>query len=212
MVAAAVGTAAVVGSVASAANSKSAANKASDAQQEASQNQIAEQQRQFDVVQGLLKPYADAGQGSIAAQQALLGLNGNQAQQAAYDQLKASPAYTSSLQSGTNAILQNAAATGGLRGGNTQSALGTYGGNLLAGLAQNQFSNLGQLTSIGQNAAAGTGSAALSTGNNISSAYGDIGAAQAGNSLAQGNANNQLINSTLGGFGSFLGAGGTKYF
>lgn len=212
MVASAVGGAAIVGGVVSSQNSKSAANKASDAQQQASQDSIAEQQRQFDIVQGLLKPYADAGTGSIDAQKSLLGLNGAQAQQSAYDQLKQSPAYTSSLQSGTNAILQNAAATGGLRGGNTQSALGTYGGNLLAGLAQNQFANLGQLTNIGQNAAAGTGSAALATGNNISSAYNQIGAAQAGNAIAQGNANNQLVNSTLGGFGAFLGAGGTKYF
>lgn len=212
MVAAAVGAATVATGVYSASQSGKAADKASKAQQAADAASIAEQQRQFDTIQGLLKPYADAGSQSIDAQKTLIGLNGNTAQQQAIDALKAGPQYTSAMQSGTDAILQNAAATGGLRGGNTQNSLSRFGGDLINGLIQNQFTNLGGLTAIGQNAAAQTGNAAANTSNNISGYLQNTGAAQAGNAIAQGNANSQMANSALQGFGAFLGAGGTKYF
>jgi hypothetical protein len=212
MVAAAVGAAAVATSVYSSSQASKAANSAANAQQDANQQSMDEQRRQFDSIQAMLKPYAEAGNQSIDAQKALIGLNGNAAQQAAFDQLKAGPAYTSAMQSGTDAILQNAAATGGLRGGNTQNSLSRFGGDLLTNLAQNQFSNLGSLTSIGQNAAAQTGNAMQNTSNNISGLLQANGAAQAGNAIAQGNANTQMANGLMQGFGSFLGAGGTKYF
>ena len=209
MVAAAVGTAAVVGGVASSAMQGKAAGKAADAQEAASEASIAEQRRQFDAMQALLKPYADAGTQSLSSQQTLLGLNGTDAQQQAIEQLKKGPAYTSAMQSGSNLITQNAAATGGLRGGNVQDALGRYGGDLLTNLVQNQFTNLGGLTSLGQNAAAQTGNAGMQSANAISNALTQGGAAQAGGYIAKGNAQAGMINSVTGGLGAFLGAGGT---
>ena len=209
MVAAAVGTAAVVGGVASSAMSGKAAGNAADAQQAASEASVAEQRRQFDAMQELLKPYTQAGTQSLSAQQNLLGLNGTTAQQQAYDQIKNSPAYTSAMQSGSNLITQNAAATGGLRGGNTQDALGRYGGDLLTNLVQNQFTNLGGLTSLGQNSAAQTGNAGMQSANSISNALTQGGAAKAGGYIAQGNAQSGMINSITGGLGAYLGAGGT---
>lgn len=212
MVAAAVGAATVASSVYGASQAKSAANKAANAQQDANDQAMSEQRRQFDQIQTMLKPYADAGSQSIDAQKNLIGLNGPAVQQQAIDNLKAGPAYTSAMQSGTDAILQNAAATGGLRGGNVQNSLSRFGGDLITGLVQNQFSNLGGLTAIGQNAASNTGNALQSTSNNISGLLQGNGAAQAGNAIAQGNANTQMANGLMGGFGAFLGAGGTKYF
>lgn len=209
MVAAAVGTAAVVGSVASSQAQGRAAGKAADAQADASQASIEEQRRQFDKMQELLKPYVDAGSQSLGAQQNLLGLNGIGAQQDAINAIKAGPAYTSAMQSGANLITQNAAATGGLRGGNVQNALGRYGGDLLTNLVQNQFTNLGGLTSIGQNSAAQTGNAGMQSANSISNALTQGGAAQAGGYLAQGNAQAGMYNSLTSGLGTFLGAGGT---
>jgi hypothetical protein len=208
MVATAVGVATVAGGVYGASQSKKAANKAADAQSEASQAGIDEQRRQFDKVQELLSPYVKAGTGSLAAQQNLIGLNGAKAQQAAIDALRASPAYTSAMRSGTDTINANASATGGLRGGNTQEALGRFGGDLLTNLVQSQFSNLGGLTNLGQNSAAQTGSAAMSSGNNIAGLLQQQGAAQAGGYIATGNANSQIANSLTSGLGAFLGAGG----
>lgn len=208
MVAAAVGAGVVASGVYGASQSKKAAGKAADAQTEASQAGIEEQRRQFDKVQELLSPYVKAGTGSLAAQQNLIGLNGAKAQADAIAALRASPAYTSAMRSGTDTINANASATGGLRGGNTQEALGRFGGDLLTNLVQSQFSNLGGITNLGQNSAAQTGSAAMASGNNIAGLLQQQGAAQAGGYIAQGNANAAMANSFTSGLGAFLGAGG----
>lgn len=205
MVAAAVGGAVVAGGIYSSSQQGKAAGKAADAQSEASQAGIEEQRRQFDAMQTLLKPYVTAGNQSLTAQQNLLGLNGANAQQQAINGIKAGPAYTSAMASGANLITQNAAATGGLRGGNVQDALGRYGGDLLTTLTQNQFTNLGGLTSLGQNSAAQTGNAGMQSANNVSTLLAQQGAAQAGGYIAQGNANAGMANSLLQGLGAYGG-------
>lgn len=205
MVAAAVGGAVVAGGIYSSSQQGKAAGKAADAQSEASQAGIDEQRRQFDAMQTLLKPYVTAGNQSLKAQQNLLGLNGANAQQQAINGIKAGPAYTSAMTSGANLINQNAAATGGLRGGNTIDALGRYGGDLLTTLTQNQFANLGGLTSLGQNSAAQTGNAGMQSASNISTLLAQQGSANAGGYIAQGNANAGMANSLLQGLGAYGG-------
>lgn len=212
MVAAIVGTAAVAGSIYSASEQASAASDAADAQSAASAAGIAEQRRQFDAVQKLLSPYANAGVGALTAQNDLLGLNGNNAQSAAISALKSSPQFTALLSQGENSILQNASATGGLRGGNTQAALAQYSPQLLAQVINDQYSKLGGLTSIGQNAAAGVGNAGMQTGNQVSALLQQQGAAQAGNALAQGRANAGIANGITSGIGAYAGLGGFGSF
>ncbi|MFY7027282.1 hypothetical protein ACOUI4_19375 [Acinetobacter baumannii] len=167
---------------------KNAANQAADAQIQSNQAAIDEQKRQFDAIQELMKPYVNAGTGALAGQQDLLGLNGAAKQQAAIDSINNSQAMQTYMQQGENAILQNASATGGLRGGNTQSALSQFRPQLLNQLINQQYQNLGGLTSIGQNAAAGVGNAGMQSANNIGNLLQQSGAAQAGNALAQGQA------------------------
>lgn len=208
MVAAAVGVGAVVGGVASSAMSSNAASKAANSQQAAAQAGIDEQDKQFQQVQQLLSPYVNAGNGALTAQQNLIGLNGSSAQQDAINQLQQNPAYTSALAAGNRNILSNASATGGLRGGNTQAALGQYAPQLLAQMIQQQYSNLGGLSSLGQNAAAGVGNAGMQTGNNVTGLLGQIGASQAGNSLAQGAAGSGILNSFTNGLGAYSALGG----
>lgn len=191
MVAAAMVATAAVGAVAankSASAQKKAAREASQAQTDASQAGIEEQRRQFDAIQELMKPYVNAGTGALAGQQDLLGLNGAAKQQAAINNINNSPAMQTYLQQGENAILQNASATGGLRGGNTQSALSQFRPQLLNQLINQQYQNLGGLTSIGQNSAAGVGNAGMQSANNIGNLLSQMGAAQAGNAMAQGQA------------------------
>ncbi|WP_151817436.1 hypothetical protein [Acinetobacter ursingii] len=203
-VAAAVVGSAVVGGVASSQAQKSSAKKAAAAQQESSQAGIDEQRRQFDAIQELMKPYVNAGTQGLTGQQDLLGLNGSAKQQSAIDAINNSSAMQTYLQQGENAILQNASATGGLRGGNTQSALSQFRPQLLNQLVNQQYQNLGGLTSLGQNAAAGVGNAGMQSANNISNLLGSIGQAQAGSALAQGQANANMwngINSAIGQIG-----------
>lgn len=196
------------GSIDSSNAQTSAGNAAADAQVAASQAGIAEQRRQFDAVQKLLAPYVQAGTGSLTAQQNLIGLGGAGAQQQAIDQLQAGPQFQSMLKAGTNSILQNASATGGLRGGNTQGALAAFAPSLLAQVIQQQFGNLGGLTTLGENAAAGVGNAGLQTGNAVSSLLQQGGAAQSGGYLNAGKSNQNLIGGALGSLGQLVGQGG----
>lgn len=192
----------------SAGRQKSSGDSAADAQSSAAQAGIDEQRRQFDALQKLLAPYAQAGTGSLTAQQNLIGLGGQDAQQAAIDRLQAGPQFQSMLGAGTNAILQNASATGGLRGGNTQGALAAFAPSLLAQVIQQQYGNLGGITGLGENAAAMTGNAGMQSGNAISNLLQQQGAARAGGYLNAGKSDQQMFNGITRGFGQFLGGGG----
>lgn len=199
-VAAAVVGSAVVGSVAS----SRAAGKAADAQSKASAAGIAEQQRQFDALQELFKPYVQAGNSSLTAQLDLLGLNGKAAADQAISNIENGPQFQAMMQQGENSILQNAAATGGLRGGNTQGALAQFRPQLLSQLINDQFTKLGGVTSIGQNSAAGQGNAGMQSAQNVSGLLQQQGAAQAGAQLARG----QMFGDIAGGVGTFAALGG----
>ncbi|MES2346308.1 MAG: hypothetical protein V4641_01935 [Pseudomonadota bacterium] len=187
---------------------KNAANDASAAQQQSAQLGIDEQRRQFDAVQKLLSPYVTAGNGAVTGQQDLLGLNGMPAQQGAINGIQSSPMFGAMAQQGEDAILQNASATGGLRGGNTQGALAQFRPALLNSLIDQQYQRLGGLSQIGQASAAGVGAAGMQTGNNVAQLFGQQGAAQAGAAVAGGRANSQMINGVTGAIGNFVGGGG----
>lgn len=207
-VAAAVAGASLVGGVISSGAQEDAASAAAGAQSAASEAGIAEQRRQFNMTRDLLAPYAQAGVGALGAQQNLLGLSGPGAQQAAIQALQSSPQFTAMLQQGESSILQNASATGGLRGGNIQAALAQFSPQLLAQTINQQYSNLGGLTALGQNAAAGTGNAGMQSANQISQLLQQQGAAQAGGALAEGRAQAGMINSITGALGTYTGLGG----
>lgn len=183
------------------------ANDAADAAEEAGRLQaqqsaagIAEQRRQFDKLVELMSPFVSQGTQAMGSQAALLGLSGPDAQQAAIQGIESSPQFTSLVQQGENALLQNSAATGGLRGGNTQSALASMRPQLLSALIESQYSKLGGLTSIGQASAAGQASAGMQSAGAISDLLAQQGAAQAGAALAAGGARRAA-------FGDILGAG-----
>lgn len=142
--------------------------------------------------------------GALQGQQDLLGLNGSGAQQSAISGIENSPYFSGLVKQGENAILQNASATGGLRGGNTQAALAQFRPNMLSAAIDQQYQRLGGLTTLGQNAAAGVGNAGQNMANNNSSLLGQIGSAQAGGILGQARANVQGINGLTSAFGAAM--------
>lgn len=182
----------------------SAAETAANAQSQASGASIAESQRQFNTIQELLKPYTSAGTGALTGQQDLLGLNGNKAQQDAISSIANGPMMKALTDQGENSLLQNASATGGLRGGNLSAALAKFRPQLLSQLIQQQFGNLGGLVSVGQNAAAGVGNAGQNSSNQIINALQQQGAAAAGSALASGQAQANMW-SGIGNTASMLG-------
>ncbi|MDB0280626.1 hypothetical protein CTY88_03940 [Acinetobacter seifertii] len=205
------GGAGILGSVLGSREQSKAAGKAADAQVQAAQLGVDEQRRQFDALQQLMQPFVNAGTGALSGQQDLLGLNGAQAQQNAINGIRNSSEFQTYLDQGENSLRQNASATGGLRGGNTQAALAQFSPNLLNQMLNQRYANLGGLTALGQNAAAGVGNAGMQTANNIGNLYQSMGDAQAGGAMMKGQANANLykgIGSSLGSISNiFLGGG-----
>ena len=177
---------------------KKAANRAADAQSQAAQLSIDEQRRQFDLIQENIKPYLETGQSGLLEQKNLLGLSGNTAQSQAINNIMSSSMFNELNTQGQNALLQTAAATGGLRGGNTQAALAQFTPQLLNQLIASRYANLGGLSLMGQNAATLSANAGQNMANSVSNLYNQQGAARAGNYLAAGNANMGLINNLTG--------------
>ena len=199
---------AIVGGVMSSRAQKSAAKTASGAQTRAAEQSIAEQRRQFDAVQQLMAPYVQSGTTALSRYNALTGLSGEEAQQTLINQITSGAEYGSLVRQGEEAILQSASATGGLRGGNTQSALARFRPEILSSLIRDEYSRLGGMVSMGQNAAAGLGNAGMQVGQNISNQYGQIGQAQAGAALARGQATANMWGNIAGSIGLTAGLGG----
>lgn len=199
----------VIGGVTGASQQAEAAQQAAGTQAASAQAGIEEQRRQFDAIVKMMSPYLQAGTQALGQQRGLLGLAGTQQQQAAIEQLQKSPIFTSMLQQGQNALLQNAAATGGLRGGNTQAALAQLSPQLLSQVYQHQLANLGGLTNLGQSSAGLQAGAGQNSAENIANLLGQKGAATAGGQMAAGSVPASSFGTLLQGAGMFAGMGGS---
>jgi hypothetical protein len=182
-----------------------AASTAAGAQMAAAELGVEEQRRQFDTVQELLRPYVEAGTSALGQQLALAGVSGPEAQQAAITALEQGPQFRSLVEQGEEAILQQAAATGGLRGGNVQGALAQFRPQILSSLIEQQYGRLGGLTATGQASAAGQATAAQTMGSNITNLLQQSGAAQAGSALARGQATANMWGDITGTVGQIAG-------
>jgi len=180
---------------------KGASKKAQAAQTQALNAAIGEQRRQYDTSRQDFSPFLQGGQQALSGQNGimgLLGLQGNDAQSAAIEQLKQSPGFTSLYGTGQDTILQNAAATGGLRGGNTQNSLAQFGSSLLGTVIQNQLQNLGGLVNVGSGAAGSLGTLGANSANQISGLLGQQGQAAASGILGRGAITGNTINGLAG--------------
>jgi hypothetical protein len=188
----------------------SAAGRASEQQQQAAQAAMEEQRRQFDITRQGLAPFAQAGTQALGGfapyqaaglqafgqQQALAGLQGEQAQRQAIGALEASPEYQALARQGEEAILQRASATGGLRGGNVQAALAQFRPAMLQQLIDQQYQRLGgfagtglqtttNLAEMGRAAATQQGTFGANAASNIGSLLTQQGQAQVGGTLGK---------------------------
>jgi hypothetical protein len=183
---------------------KGASKKAQNAQNALYDKALGQQQGQFDQTQANFKPYLSAGGPAIASILDILGLNGPDPQQAAIAQLKGGPGFTSQYDTGVDTVLQNAAATGGLRGGNTQTGLAQFGSGLLNQIIQQQLAGLGGLAGMGAGAAGQIGQFGQANSSAITDILGNKGTTTASGILGRG----AITNNTLNGLGSMFGPGG----
>jgi len=144
------------------------AEEAARIQQEALQGGIDVQSEQFNRILELISPQVEAGDLARQQQLALLGLLGPEAAQSAQSQIQESPGQQFIRERQQRALIRNASATGGLGGGNIQTALQQQA----AGFAQqdigNQFNRLSSLTGGGQVATGNIGQFGQATSGNIS--------------------------------------------
>lgn len=198
----------VFGGITGASQQADAASAASATQAAASAAGIAEQQRQFDKLVQLMSPYVSAGGRALTGMEGIAGLGGAPAQQSAISAIQGGPEFGALMQQGENAILQNASATGGLRGGNVQGALAQFRPQLLSQLINQQYGRLGGITQLGQAAAAGQAAAGMNTGANVANLLAQQGAATAGGQLAQGSVVGNTFGTLANVAGAIYGAGG----
>lgn len=189
-------------------SSSRAAERAADIQAGAANEAIAEQRFQFDKLTELLKPYVEAGTPALQQQQAFLGLRGAPEQQAAISALEQSPLFKSSVRQGEEALLQQASATGGLRGGNIQAALAQFRPAMLQQQIAQQYQNLAGLTELGQQSSAYQGTSGMKTAGAIGELLVQRGQAQAGGVLGKAQAYHGLYNLPANILGAQIGAGG----
>jgi hypothetical protein len=141
-----------------------------------------------------------------------------QAQQQAIQGVEQGALYQELARQGEDAILQNASATGGLRGGNAQAALGQFRPQLLNQLIEQQYSKLAGLTGLGANAsqnllnigqasAAGVGAAGQNSATAMSNLLASQGQAQAAGAIGQASALAQGV----GGVANAVGGGVQNY-
>lgn len=189
-----------VGGLLGAGSQKKAIKKATQAQIDALNKAIEEQRRQFDLTRSDFAPYLEAGTGAIGGLSDLLGLNGNDKAGAAIEALKGSPIYQSLYDNGLEAVLQNASATGGVRGGNTERGLAGFAGDTLSSVIADQLSRLGGLAGLGEGATNSVAGFGAHTADAIGNFFNQQGQARASGALAKGGINAQMWNNA----GSFL--------
>lgn len=189
-----------VGGLIGASKQKKASRAAEAAMIEQLNRAITQNQTNYEQIRGDYAPARDVLAPTVGAMGDIIGINGDPAQQGALDRLKASPMYQSLFRTGEEAVLQNAAATGGIRGGNTQRGLADFGADTFARLIQQQLENLGGLGGVGMNATGATAQAATNNTAALTDLFTNIGNTKAGGTLTRGGITAGMWNNA----GSFL--------
>ena len=191
-------------------NQAKAARRAAGVQMTAQEAAADESRAAYEDIAALLQPYADVGGPALQGMMASSGLLGPQAQQSYISDVEGGAEFQGLVQQGEEAILQNASATGGLRGGNVQGALAQFRPGVLSALLQQQYGRMAGLETIGSTANTGIANARSSLGANLSNALTNSAAAQSqgivGSAAANAQAWGGLTQGLLGGLGGFMGA------
>lgn len=194
-------------SLASGAMQAGSAKKAGRQQYEAALAGVAETRAAREELRTLLQPYTAAGGPALQQQMAALGLAGPEAQAEYVSAQEQSPIFQALARQGEQAMLQQASATGGLRGGNIQGALAQFRPQLLNQFLEQQYNRLGGMTTLGQQSAAGVGSAGMQAAGDISNLLAQGGAARAGATLGAGQAWGNVLSLPAQFAGMAYGAG-----
>lgn len=198
----------IVGGLISASASRSAASAAADAAQRASEEAAVARAEAQTRLQTRLEPWRKSGEQANNRLARMLGLDG----QPASDFASEDPGYAFRLQEGQRQVDNSAAARGSTLSGGALKALQRYGQGMASQEFQNSFNRLSNVSTQGQNSAAGQASNDMAFGQQqgantraAGDAYGagQLGQANAWSGAIQGSVNNyqnnQLMNLISGG-------------
>ncbi len=163
-----------------------ASKKATAAMVDAYNKGIERQDAQFAQTRADFEPWRLEGQQGLEGLADLVGTNGGDAQGSAIDALKASPFYQRLFDTGEEAVLANASATGGLRGGNTTTSLADFGADTLMKTIERQLASLGGLAGMGMGATESVANFGQNNANAVTGLLGNIGGAKASDYLTRG--------------------------
>lgn len=194
---------------------KKASRNAEAAQLEYLTKALTEQQRQFDITRADYAPLTALLGPSVKGLGDLIGVNGNDAWEAALTRVQDSPTLARIIEEGTDGILANASATGGLRGGNVQRGLADFRGDAFINELAAEQARLAGLVGLGSGATDAVSSFGARKADNISNIFGQQGQVRAGGILTRGGINNQMWQNAGSGLDSLVaafmpGGGGLK--
>lgn len=157
---------------------------------------------------GAMKPSGTGFTPIESATSPYAGMTGEQAQQVAISKIAESPLLQELMAQGEQAMLQQASATGGLRGGNIQGALAQYRPQMLKNAIDEQYARLAKLSGGGLTATSNlpminAGARPISGAADYITQLGDI---EAERQLSQAETQGQLYGDIAGGLGTAAGA------
>lgn len=179
------------------------AKKAANAQRYAADQSTALNREQLEYIKQIMAPYQQAGQSALPALQGFINQPADQFN-FSYDSYFKSPQYQALMGQQNEQALRTGAATGGIRGGDTQAALAAIAPQLAMqaedaarqnfslnqGARLNQFNQLMGIAGLGTGAANQVGNAAQTFGQVAGNNALNVGNAMA-NKYQQYNANRQ---------------------
>lgn len=144
-----------------------------------------------------LSAFSDPGNASNRYQAALSGALGGQAQSEAFNQYQESPGFQYLLDNSERALRRNAAATGGLGGGNVQRALSENAIGLAAQDFDNNFNRLSTISDRGMQSASQLGGYDMALGDALAGVT--TNASNMAANMAYGTGNNMAAGRTRAG-------------
>lgn len=208
------------GAVASAGIGAYAANKAADKQAKQSKKALKAQQAATAQYRKDLAPYASSGQSALQRISEMYGLGtegGDAFTTKAIEDFKRSPDYQVALREGIRALDSSAASRGNLLSGGQIKAVQDRGADIASMYFGRYMTQLANLAGMGQNAAAGQGSATMTGAAREGALRTDLGAIQGSGIIGTANAisggidsltSNAALTSYLSGAGGSSSYGG----
>lgn len=183
----------IVNTILGSSSSKKAIGKANAATQLGITNAKGDLNSQLATTTANLSPWITGGQQAFGQEGDILGLHGADAQSGILSSLQNSPLFQSLMRNGQDILLNNASATGGLRGGNLQHGLANFSADTLAQVIQQQLSNLGGLSTQGLGAATNLGQFGANNASQLAGLDTGSGQANAGAILGKNAVSNNMF-------------------